>query len=562
MKKILLILFVLPSVLFAQINYKKEAKKDFKKLNIITSQKYDVFKKSKDSLDTLSKDLSASLTKYYPKVLKNKNTLDSVINIANKSIDFYLLKGVHKDTINTIISFPKGYIPNKTKLDEESTKDETNTSEEEAKTYLLFGEEKIILKDSILKNPLANSILSNVFNTESETHFGTFWFPKDKAIIPVSLRKKKKITKKKKYLKFNKIDFELYEGSIRDIRVFLKDDKNNAYIFENRTPISLLRFNKVSALNYLPHTAQQTKNYLEEDDFVLRVSDVLRYAYGKEGNYVPNNVSFSFPLKQKNTKTKELEKTNKKVENYYELKQSTALNNVIDLRTYTDFLGLFNANQNGIAQIEGEAAFFVNTFNMANRSVFLFKKIKPYVSYTRFDENDQFIDIPANGMNPLEITNNLSILERAYFNTGLTLDLVSFKLKKEYPFETHLYFSSRYQVAKVNIQEEEDNYAALGFGVGLAFEFRRLKNFAFNYSIEADTYNTSQYNTISGLSNNDSFGVLRTEAEITYYPAKKKNNAIFLRLRAFDDLDSKGSSFFQAQFGYKFTLGTGKVKAQ
>ena len=48
--------------------------------------------------------------------------------------------------------------------------------------------------------------------------------------------------------------------------------------------------------------------------------------------------------------------------------------------------------------------------------------------------------------------------------------------------------------------------------------------------------------------NNASFGVLRTEAEISYFPVKKQNNAIFLRLRAFDDLDAKGASFFQAQF--------------
>ena len=565
-----------------QIDYNTEAKSDLTVQDSIISKKFETFKVYKKKLDSLTLIFSKVVPNSYSILLDSKKRLDSIIIIAQTSIDFYSLKGVNKDSIQKYISFPENYILSEIGGINQFVIEKPDTSvKNDPVTYYLFGEEKIILKESVVKNPIASSILNNVADSESETHFGTFWFPADQALIPIRRlndRKKKEIDEKKtkkldslvykenlvdsisyKYLKFDRINFELYEGSVRDLRVYLKDERNNTHVFENRTPISLLRFNRVSALNFISYTAQQTDVNLDLSQYNLRVSDVLRYSYGIDGNYVPNNVSFTFPLKNKNEETEKLEKTNEKSPNYYELRQSTALSNIIDLRAYTDVLGLSNNNENGIAQIEGEADFFLFTYNLSNSSVFLFKKINPYVSYARFDDDDKFIESSIGDMNIQEIDDNLSIIERAYFNTGLTLDLLSFKFKKEDPFEVRWYFSTRYQTSKVKLDEEIEDYTTLGFGTGLGFEFRRLKNFAFDYSIEFDSYNTSQYNDVSGLANTNSFGVLRTEAEVSYYPAKKKNNAIFLRLRVFDDINAKGSSFFQAQFGYKFTIGAGKV---
>ncbi|GEQ86422.1 hypothetical protein ULMS_19300 [Patiriisocius marinistellae] len=585
MRNIFFLLIVFTSAYAqSQINYNTEAKTDLAVQDSIISKKFKTFKDDKRKLDSLTSIFSKDVPNSYSLLLQSKKKLDSVIKIGQTSVDFYSLKGVHKDSIQKYISFPENYNWSDVGETNQFIIEEPDTAvKKDPVTYYLFGEEKIILEDSVINNPVASSILNNVADSDSETHFGTFWFPADQAVIPIKLKKKikkKAIDNKKtikldsivykdnlkdttlvtyKYLKFDRINFELYEGSVRDLRVYLKDEKNNTHVFENRTPISLLRFNRVSALNFINYTAQQTDVNLDLSKYTLRISDVLRYSYGVDGNYVPNNVSFSFPLKNKNEETDKLEKTNEKSPNYYELRQSTALNNVIDLRAYTDVLGLSNNNENGIAQIEGEADFFLFTYNMSNSSVFLFKKIKPYVSYARFDDDDRFIETSMGDMNNQEIDDNLSIIERAYFNTGLTLDLLSFKFKKEDPFEVRWYFSTRYQTAKVRLNEETEDYTTLGFGTGLGFEFRRLKNFAFDYSIEFDSYNTSQYNDVNGLGNTNSFGVLRTEAEVSYYPAKKKHNAIFLRLRAFDDINARGSSFFQAQFGYKFTIGAGKV---
>ena len=81
--------------------------------------------------------------------------------------------------------------------------------------------------------------------------------------------------------------------------------------------------------------------------------------------------------------------------------------------------------------------------------------------------------------------------------------------------------------------------------------------------MEFSRYNQDSYNNIEGIIEPDDFWVFRNEAEVSYYPASSKNNAIFVRLKIFDDLDSEeGSNFFQFQFGYKFTVGVQKVKSK
>jgi hypothetical protein len=300
-------------------------------------------------------------------------------------------------------------------------------------------------------------------------------------------------------------------------------------------------------------------------DWKIKVSDVLRYYTGQNGNYIPNDERFSFPI------TTTEGKTNSDASNRYELRQSTALNNILDLRTYTDILGIGGTTPNGIAQFEGQADFFIAPFRLPEgwwslglTDFYLFKKIKPYVLYARLDEEDQYLETKTTAdINVKTIVEPLEHLQKSYLDAGLKLDVISFKLGKNYPFEAIFYGVARYQISRVRLDSVTDNYKTLGAGGGLALEFRRFENFKLNIFSEFVKYNQEAYNNLPGFEDPTPFWVFRNEIEVSYYPSKKKMNAIFMRMRVFDNQDSvEGSNFFQWQLGYRFTVGIGNLKTK
>ncbi len=565
MKTLFLLAVFIPVIGFAQIDFKKEAKHDLEKIKREFEDSNKNFIEAKDSLNQLSNSLSPSLNTYYNQVIKLKEKTDSIYSASKVIWAFYAQKGVHNDTLNSFFEVPSDY----------STTMVTKKETPQNKVFLLFGDDRLVLKERIIKDSLTNDIFRNVLKSDSEAHLGDFWFPKDNQEIPLTQLIKKcdknLIGLKKdsecddeikiKYLGFDKVEIDLYEGSLIDIKVYLKDKKGNTHLFENKRSISLLHYTSTSQKFYLDNKAQQTYKEEEESSYKkyrLRLSDVLRY-FSKPGrNFIPDDQSFAFPIEEKNGKT------NKDAPNVYELRQSTSLENVLDLRAYTDFLGLFDETPNGIALFEGQADFFVNPFRISGTNFFLFKKIKPYVSYARLDDDDRFLDLTEidSVSGSRTVTNRLDHIQRSYLDMGVKLDLINFTLGKEYPFEVSLYSAARYQVARVKTDTLNTfNYKTLGAGFGANFEFRRFDNFDFSYSLEFSRYNQDSYNNIEGIIEPEDFWVFRNEAEVSYYPTSSKNNAIFVRLKIFDDLDSEeGSNFFQFQFGYKFTVGVQKVK--
>jgi len=560
--KLTFFLLCIPLIINAQIDYSKEAKKDLKILDSIFSDSRAKLQVAQDSLKALTETLSPSMKTYYDEVIKIKEKTDSLYENGKTSLAFYGLKGVPKVVLDSVFSLPTDY--------QVGTQVKKEAPEE---TYLLFGDETLILKDSILKNPTAYKVFTDVLGTKSETYFGDFWFPEDGAEIPITIpcfREKppncEDSTVGIHYLKFDRLHLELYEGSIYDLTVYLKDDSGSVFVFENKSSISLLKFDNLSGRNYISLTSIQTpkKNQPDLKGFQVRVSDVLQYYTADEGNYVPNDVSYTFPLKT------EAGKTNSKKSNRYELRQNTGLNNIIDLRAYTDLLGIGGETPNGIAQFEGQADFFISPFRLPEgylfglTNVFIGKKIKPYIQYSRLDEENQFLEVKDNAdMSAMTLKEPLNHLQKSYLDAGVKLDLLSFKLGKHFPFESSFYGVARFQISKVKVDDISHNYKTLGAGGGLALEFRRLANFKFNISSEFTRYSQGSYNNIEGLDDPDSFWVFRNEFEVSYFPSKKKNNSIFMRMRVFDNQDfQEGSNFFQWQFGYRFTIGMGKLKTK
>ncbi|BFP42126.1 hypothetical protein FGF1_29710 [Flavobacteriaceae bacterium GF1] len=377
-------------------------------------------------------------------------------------------------------------------------------------------------------------------------------------------------------LLFQSIAFEIKEGGLVDIRLKTVDKNSGIQMyFESRAPVSLLNYtihadrsflhfsNKFSDQNN--SAAYQTK-LLEH--LRIRVSDVLHYDPKIGNNYVPEDLAFELP--------KDLEK--EKTENEprsYQLINDSSLKNMLDLRAYTDFLGLFGDEANGLFQLEGKADFFLNPFNFNRSSIYLFKKVTPFIRYSRLEEDNEFIstEILESGDAFGFDNDRLELLEKSNLEFGIDFDVFTFRPFKESPFWASLHLPINYYTSKVrpfgNENGENDfNFNTLGYGLALRVELKRLNNFGLSIGTSFKEYSfLGDYSGIVDSSNNsfeepNRFRTHSVDAEIFYFPNNSKTQSIFLRMRGFRDISDGDASFYQLQFGYRFTVGAGNVKAK
>lgn len=567
MKRILLlcIFFNLIGTCIAQ-NLTDQDKKDLEKLSKefkqteeklgIENQKLNILK---NEISTLSdSNISEKIALQLKENKKYKLQLDSIYELYESYKNIYLSKGITNEKLKEL--FPHEY---------KITNNES-TNEPETKTYFYFGENNIIEeKDQIFKNKTANNILEDVLKTKSESYLGDFIIPKKGQAIPYfyftrecGLFKKKVLHTASSYLKFKSIKIHLFEGSLYDIKLIVTDQNNKEYLFENQHPVSLLRYSVNNYNRYLycnPIEIEKPIKELNDDTkllyYRLRLSDVLQYIANPGNNYVPEDEVLEFPIVVDNVETNRDQAVN------YKMIANTELENIVELRTYTDFLGLFNETPNGILQLEGRGDFYVAPFNFTNSTWYIFKKISPFVNFSRIDEDMRNLTLEETDSNTYTIKNPLEILEKSYLQMGLNMNLISFKFAKEYPFDVNIYGTTRYQISDImNIDSQVENYKSFGLGGGICLEFKRYNNFGFIYSAEMVNYNSKNFNEIEKIDNPDSFWAFQNKAEVYYFPGKTKKQSIFLRFKTFNN-STKGNdeAFYQLQFGYRFSIGVGKI---
>ncbi len=406
---------------------------------------------------------------------------------------------------------------------------------------------------------------------------------------------------------FKSISFEMRDGSLVDIRLEAVDKiKKIQLYFESRAPVALLNYTRVSDNAYLHFSGpfsgtgdssdwnQDVLRYLR-----IRLSDVLKYAPDIGNNFVPTDLTLNLPhdIKEENEDDASGPKS-------YKLINDSSLKNIIDLRTYTDFLGLFGDESNGLFQIEGKADFYLNPFNFNRSSLYIFKNITPSIRYSRLEEGEDFIATQMRmdtNIEQIEFADEtLQLLEKSNLEFGFDLNLANFRLFKESPFWISFHTpislyntkvrpfsmadtddgdtdgegdgnepndnSSNDMVREDSSEQTSDendfNFSTVGYGLGMNIEVRRLQNFGLNLGAYFKWYSFigdySQFN----LTEPDDLKTFSLDAEIFYYPGKDESQSIFLRMRTFRDIADGDSAFQQIQFGYRFTLGAGNVKAK
>lgn len=546
------------------------ARKDLAEQRELFKAKKVSFDKENSILLELTKKLDPKLSEQYLKVLNIKKELDTIYNRRNVFKEYYLSKKVPDSIINNKFPEETNY----------AFLGETDTKSEETKVYYYFGKNKVIdEKDNIFKDKNFDFILKDALEAKSESYLGDFTIPKKGQEINFETvyRKVKGIlnktrTQSESQLKFHNIKIHLYEGSLYDIKLIVTDENNKEYLFENRVPISLLRYSKLNHKRYLycnPIELKNTTKKISDSTIILKkyrikLSDVLTYVSNPGNNYVPEDETLEFPTIKNDVEINAHNSVK------YKVQSNTSLQNIVELRSYTDFLGLFDeTSPNGIVQLEGKADFYIAPFNVPHSTIYLFKKITPFVSFSKINEKVRNVALtePIAPEITRTIKTPLQLLEKSYLQMGVNLNVCSFKITKDYPFCFNFYGVARYQISDImipnitTIDSTRYNYKSLGLGGGLALEFKRYNNFGFIYSSEFTNYNTKSLNVIDNFENPGDFMVFKNEAEVYYFPGETKSQSIFLRLKTFSNMTKDNDeAFYQLQFGYRFSIGVSKLK--
>lgn len=589
---------------------------DVKKLEVEIS-----LEKDEDKLEKLKEQLEAAKKINRELVRKNDETL-ALIQSSCKEFEAY--KKFLKKEKNIDAAVVDAYASEKCSLYAEEAKRDT-------KKFVIVGDNKPVKFDSLFSNSSTRQIIADVFSIDSRTNLGTFEIPGDNTFINFFGKKKvsnflgiknNEAKKFKKVLVTNEVDekdesyaisvkqykmlqdvstqrpeeeleffeevpegalfksiqIELREGGIVDARLVLHSvDGKFEFYFEGTAPVSILHYarkaSKRSFLKYSHYVSLDGKGVYNENALkrlLVRYTDVLDYHPNAGSNYVPDDVSYKFP----SDITTEANETGRRS---YQVINDNHLQHVLDLRAYTDLLGLFGDQDNGLFQIEGKADFFIHPFNFPRTGLYYLKKVSPYVRYSRFDEESDFVaakegetvtnDDGTMTTEYLLSDRKLRLLERSNLEMGLDFNLINFRWFKESPLWTSIYFPLSYNVTKVRTdlttEDNDANYKTLGFGFGANLEIRRFNNFGLNLGYELKGHSFIGDYSEFGI---EEPGYLKTQAvkaEIFYYPGVDRSNSIFLRMKSVRDIGSGGGdTFFQLQVGYRFTVGVGAIKAR
>nr|WP_315153939.1 hypothetical protein [uncultured Flavobacterium sp.] len=566
-----------------------QAKTDFKKLESnFNPNNQDLLKKeeelkvllaeiSKNQDPKLASDLSTKLTE----IQKLRTELNKIYQSYEAYKKVYIDKGLTIEQIDAIF-----------KPEYKITEPLANNTEV-PKVYQYYGKDLILDELKLTNDEKTNKILKTILSQKSEAYLGDIIIPKENQEFSFYINKSdiinksdnvnktnwrtikskiswdtiKSVVKKEsdqftlagKNYKFKSVSFEICDGFFVDIKVFVFDENGSLHLFENKAPVSVLRYSTHAPNQFLvfkyPVNQKEIVTIKEFENLRIRLSDVLMYVSKAGNNYIPNDVTYDFPTKN----DKDIY-VNKDTSVQYEIKEDTSLQNIVELRAYTDFLGLFGKTPNGIVQLQGKGDFYMVPFLIPKLRFDLrfLDKISPYINFSRLDSISKGVEtivLPNSSITP---KNSLDLIQKSYLEMGTVVNLFNLKFNKEMPFRTIGYFPARYQIADVKINDEFKNVQGFAYGFGLKFEFKRFNNFGLNYSLEWSRYSFKDFNSTATFEAPSAFNVLKNEAEVFYHPGTSKNQSIFLRFKTFNNL-SNNEAFYQLQFGYRFSIGVSKI---
>ncbi|PWH85411.1 hypothetical protein [Brumimicrobium oceani] len=233
------------------------------------------------------------------------------------------------------------------------------------------------------------------------------------------------------------------------------------------------------------------------------------------------------------------------------LTKAVGLNSLVNLRLFTDALGLLGEESNGLAQTELDFTIPLHRRNVSNHYAYWFSDVRMKSTFSRLDSKYKYTAVDT-------LTNSLqrSILnQRKWFNAeiGLVFFKGNFTKRSENYFRLDLV--AGLNLSRIANNGDSLNYILPYFGLSPKLHLASSSNFGIDMYLPI-------YSELFPAKQTESYGEPRwlfsPNFELYYNTFGNKSSRIFARLGYTTLLQTRGD-YFTLQFGYNISISE-KIK--
>ncbi len=340
-------------------------------------------------------------------------------------------------------------------------------------------------------------------------------------------------------IEIKKIVFDVRDGLILDIQVISTTDR----IFSNYwAPIAITRFNSckwlssIYLIDEIDTSKRNKKNKsrnakdtvkIKQEHWYINTCDFLNIV--RKGIAVPDNHHFEL-TKRDTVKV---------------LTRGTGINQIVDLRIYSDMFAALGDEPNGIAQIEGSSRIFINNKNVFNRSTTPFRYGYFSIQASKFDSKFQVTELDSS-------FTRLKAIQRSAVSVDFGLNLMGLWLQSKSRSWASLNGGVGMNLVRLSNKSDTTTVGSQFLFLESLFEFKELRNFGVDFNGRVF------WQRFTGLEKPQSEvqAFLRLGATAYWNPMKNPASRIFARVNYYQNLNAGEEPFVQIQLGYSAVISS------
>ncbi|MBX2894833.1 MAG: hypothetical protein KF763_05305 [Cyclobacteriaceae bacterium] len=328
-------------------------------------------------------------------------------------------------------------------------------------------------------------------------------------------------------IQIREIVFDIRDGLILDIQVIDNDNR----VFTNYwAPIAITRFNNTCSWltsRYLVPDPKSKIHQVKPEYRYVHTCDFLNIV--RKGVAVPDNVTFTF-----------YKQGDKKI-----LTRGAGINQVVDLRIFTDMFAALGSEPNGLAQIEGSSRIFINNKNWFKRSTTPFRYGYFLLQASKLDSKFQFTELDSS-------FTRLKAIQRNTVSAEIGLNLIGSWLQTKSRSWASLNGGAGLHLVRLKNMQDTTLVSSQFLFLETLFEFKELNNFGLDFNGRV------LWQKFSGLTDELSMlqPILRLGVTAYWNPVNNHSSRIFFRTNYFQEMNGGNNPFVQIQIGYSAVVSS------
>lgn len=322
-------------------------------------------------------------------------------------------------------------------------------------------------------------------------------------------------------LKIDRVKLSIENGTIVDIQIV---DSNYEVFSNGNAPIELKRLNKRHDRLY---SENGSKHYKCENGY-LKLSDILYYELNTI--YTPKDTTIYLNSENNNCT----------------LRRKSSIDQHVDLRIYSDLLGLIGNESNGLIQTEFHVNSDLHQKNVWGSPWYFFKYFDFVFKASKFDTDFQSVNIS-------EDFNRADLNQRSWLNTNLRLNFLTLTNLKS-RFNMSLDISGGFNVVEITPGDSTfSNIALPKLGLEYSVVISSAPNFNAQIKLPIIFQNSPYFSGKNLPVNNGMRTIISPQIEFLWHPLEKREDGVFGRV-TYVNINGDGSPFWTFQVGYNISL--------